>query len=150
MGSTHTNLLYHVVFSTKHREPIITPDVRAELYKYIGGIIRGEGGTLLEIGGIADHVHLLARLKAAPSVADMLRLIKCNSSNWANERPQRQWRFEWQTGCGAFTVSESQVAGVRDYVRHQEEHHQKMTFQEEFVTLLKKHGVEYDERYLWD
>jgi REP element-mobilizing transposase RayT len=149
MSSTLTNLLYHIVFSTKNREPIITTPIRAELYKYIGGIVRGEGGTLLEIGGMPDHVHLVVRFKAEPSVATMVKIIKSKSSKWLNEQPKRPGRFEWQRGYAAFTVSVSQLAGVRTYVKNQEQHHRHKTFQDELRLLLEKHGVEYDERYLW-
>ena len=150
MASTYTNLLYHIVFSTKNREALIVPRLREELYPYIGGIIRGEGGTLLEIGGMPDHIHVVAKFKADPSVALMIKTFKAKSSKWVNERPGRKGRFAWQTGYGAFTVSASQLAKVRQYVRDQEEHHRVVSFKEEFITLLKKHGVEYDERYLWD
>jgi REP element-mobilizing transposase RayT len=97
-----------------------------------------------------DHVHLVARFRADVAVADLLRVIKANSSKWANERPDRAAVFAWQAGYGAFTVSESQLEVVRRYVQRQEEHHRELTFQEEFVALLKKHSIEYDERYLWD
>lgn len=150
MAGTFTNLLYHIVFSTKHRKPLIQPSLRDELYKYIGGIIREQKGTLLEIGGIPDHIHLVTKLRADSSLAEMLRLIKCNSSKWANDPPDRTAEFNWQTGYAAFTVSESQLAAVRDYVRNQEEHHHRRTFQEEFLELLKKHGIEYDERFVRD
>jgi putative transposase len=149
MASTFTNLLYHIVFSTKHREPLITTVVRPELYRYLGGIVRGEGGTLLEMGGMPDHIHLVTKFKADTSVAQMLRTIKAGSSKWANERPGAL-RFGWQAGYAAFSVSESQVASVIEYVRSQEQHHRKMSFQEEYVALLKRHGIDYDERYLWD
>ena len=150
MAGTFTNLLYHIVFSTKNRQALITNTLQEELYKYMGGIIRGEGGTLLEIGGMPDHVHLIARFKADKSVSHMLQLIKANSSKWVNERPQQNSRFSWQTGYAAFSVSESQVGVVRDYVSRQEEHHQIISFQEELLALLRKHEIEYDERYLWD
>jgi len=150
MAGTFANLLYHIVFSTKHRRPLIQPALRNELYKYIGGIVRGQHGVLLEIGGMPDHVHLVTKFKADQSVAEMLRLVKCNSSKWANDRPNRAEEFNWQTGYAAFTVSESQLGAVRSYVRNQEEHHRLRTFQEEFAELLKKHGIEYDERYVWD
>jgi len=149
MPGTYTNLLYHIVFSTKERQPLITPDVKEELYRYIGGIIRAEGGKLLEIGGIEDHVHIVAKLKPAIAVSDALRLIKANSSKWTNEGKSKM-RFAWQEGFGAFSVSESQVEPVAQYIRHQEEHHQVQTYREEFVSLLERHGVEYDPRYLWD
>ena len=150
MAGTFTNLLYHIVFSTKHRRPLIQSPLRDELHKYIGGIIRGQDGILLEIGGMPDHIHLVTKFKADHSLAEMVRLIKCNSSKWANEQPDRLEEFNWQTGYAAFTVSESQLAAVRNYVRNQEEHHRCRTFQEEFLELLKKHGIEYDERYVWD
>ena len=149
MSSTLTNLLYHIVFSTKNREPIITAPIRADLYKYIGGIVRSEGGVLLEIGGIPDHVHLVVRFKAEPSVATMVKIVKSKSAKWLNEQPKRPGRFEWQRGYAAFTISKSQLENVRAYVKNQEQHHRRKTFQEELRLLLDKHGVEYDERYLW-
>jgi putative transposase len=149
MSSTLTNLLYHVVFSTKNRDPIITKPIRGELYKYMGGIVRGEGGTLLEIGGMPDHVHLVVRFKAEPSVATMVKIVKSKSSKWLNEQPKRPGRFEWQRGYAAFTVSVSQLEPVRAYVRNQEQHHRRKMFQDELRLMLEKHGMEYDERYLW-
>jgi putative transposase len=150
MASTFTNLLYHIVFSTKRREPLLTEALRPELDRYIGGILREERGVLLEIGGMPDHIHLVARFRADVSVAEMLRRIKANSSRWANEREHAAGRFAWQAGYGAFSVSESQVGEVIAYVRRQAEHHRTMTFQEEFLRFLRRHGVEFDERYLWD
>jgi REP element-mobilizing transposase RayT len=150
MPASHTNLLYHIVFSTKERRPLITPALQAELYPYIGGIVRSERGILLDVGGMPDHVHLVARLRADVALADLVRLVKANSSKWANERRDLTDGFAWQTGYGAFTVSQSQLPTVRQYVQTQERHHRRKTFQEEFVALLKKHGIEYDERYLWE
>src|SRR5688572_8212844 len=109
MANTYTNLLYHIVFSTKHREPLILPTLRDDLHAYIGGIIRAEGGVLLEIGGMADHVHVVTRLKADPSVAEMIKIFKAKSSKWWNEQPNRPGRFSWQRGYGAFTISPSQL-----------------------------------------
>jgi len=150
MASTLTNLLYHIVFSTKNREPILTAPIRENLYQYIGGIVRGEGGKLLEIGGIPNHVHLVTRFKSEPSVATMVKIIKSKSSKWLNEQRKRPGRFEWQRGYAAFTVSASQLEKLKAYVRNQQQHHRRKTFQEELRELLDKHGVEYDERYLWD
>jgi putative transposase len=150
MPSTHTNLLYHIVFSTKCRIPLITKNIQEELYRYIGGIIRGEGGISLEIGGTIDHIHLLTKFKPAISISEMLARIKANSSKWVNENNMKLRKFGWQEGYGAFSVSESQIGAVGKYIRGQEEHHRKQTFQEEYVALLKRHGIEYDERYLWD
>jgi REP element-mobilizing transposase RayT len=150
MPSTYTNLLYHIIFSTKDRRPFIHPDFAKELHPYIGGIIRDAGGEPIEVGGVADHVHILAKLPAALAVADALRLIKSNSLKWANERPDLVRAFAWQTGYAAFTVSKSQADSVREYIQNQERHHRHKTFKEELVSLLIKNDIEYDERYLWD
>src|SRR3972149_2175894 len=109
MASTLTNLTYHVVFSTKDREPLIVPSLKDRLYSYIGGIIRGEGRALIEAGGIAVHVRLVTRFKPEPSVATMVKTLKAKSSKWVNEEGLLRGRFSWQTGYGAFTVSVSQL-----------------------------------------
>jgi REP element-mobilizing transposase RayT len=150
MAGTFTNLLYHIVFTTKQREPLILQPVRDELYAYIGGIVRGEGGSLLEIGGMPDHVHLVVRFKAEPSLATMVKTVKAKSSGWLNKLPKRPGRFAWQTGYGAFTVSVSQLPAVLKYVQDQQVDHQQQTLQDEFRALLDRHGIEYEERYLWD
>ena len=121
MPGTYTNLLYHLVFSTKHRLPLIVNDFKQDLYEYIGGIIRGEGGALLEIGGMPDHVHLLAKLKPSISVSDMLKIVKSKSSKWLNEEKSRLRKFGWQDGYAAFSVSESSVKAVRQYIRNQQQ-----------------------------
>jgi REP element-mobilizing transposase RayT len=149
MPSTYTNLLYHIVFSTKDRTPLIDDEFREELYQYIGGIIRAEGGVQLEIGGLSDHIHILAKIKPAMPVSDMLAKVKANSSKWVNEHKMKMRKFGWQEGYAAFTVSESQVPNVREYIRNQVEHHRKQSYQEEFVALLERHGIEYDTQYLW-
>ncbi len=150
MAGTYTNLLYHLVFSTKGRYPLITKELQSNLHAYLGGIIRGEGGVLLEIGGMPDHVHLLAKFKPTVSISDMLRCIKANSSGWVNEERKGSRKFGWQDGYAAFTVSESQVAVVRQYIQQQETHHRGLSYQDEFRALLERHGIEFDERYIWD
>lgn len=150
MPSTYTNLLYHIVFSTKQRRPYITEDLREELCRYIGGIIRAEGGVQLEIGGTSDHIHILAKLKPAISVSEILNKVKSNSSKWANDQKMKVRKFAWQEGYSAFSVSESQVPNLVQYIRSQEEHHRKQSFQEELLALLELHGIEYDPTYLWD
>jgi REP element-mobilizing transposase RayT len=104
----------------------------------------------LEIGGVSDHVHILAKIKPAIAVSEMLAKIKANSSKWINDHKIKLRKFGWQEGYSAFTVSESQVPCVREYIRSQPEHHRKQTYQEEFMALLQRHGIEYDPRYLWD
>lgn len=142
-----TNLAYHIVFGTKERRPCITT-IKDDLHAYLGGAIRGERGIPIAVGGVADHVHLLVKLPASVAVADVVRVIKANSSKWAGERDSH-W-CGWQSGYAAFSVSQSNVEAVAEYVRGQEEHHRRRTFEEEFVALLERHGIEYDERYLWE
>ena len=149
MAGTFTNLLFHIVFSTRDRAPLIRPELRQEMFNYIGGIVRAEGGVLLEVGAMDDHIHLLVKIRADQAVAEMVRLIKANSSKWVNEKPGRTERFEWQSGYGAFTVSESQLPVVRKYILAQEEHHRGRSFQEEFVEMLNRHGLKFDEKYIW-
>lgn len=150
MPNTYTNLLFHIIFSTKERRPQIHAALKEELYRYIGGIIRAEGGVSIEIGGIEDHIHILAKIKPSVSVSETLNKIKSNSSKWVHDHKPADASFAWQVGYAAFTVSESQVERVRQYIRSQEDHHRRQTFQEELVDLLERHGVEYDPRYLWD
>ena len=150
MANTYTNLLFHIVFSTKNRDACLGEEIREPLFQYIGGVIRGEGGTLLEIGGVSDHVHLLARFKPTVAVSTMVRRIKTSSSKWMSQQPGAGFKFAWQTGCGAFSVSESQVGQVRRYIQNQAEHHRRRTFQEELREMLSKHNIEFDERYLLD
>lgn len=148
MPSTFTNLLCHIVFTTKDRIPRIHEGIRERLYEYIGGIIRKEGGVLLQIGGMPDHVHLLIKMKTDVTIPTMVRLIKARSSKWMNERGLSEEKFEWQAGYGAFSVSESQAARVRRYIEQQESHHQRVSFKDELIALLKKNRIDYDERYL--
>jgi len=138
MARTYTKLVYHIVFSTKERIPLITGEIRDRLYPYIGGVIRGEKGSLMEIGGVADHVHILARFGAAVTISEMVKRIKGSSSHWLSQE-LGTW-FAWQAGYGAFTVSESQVAVVRKYIQRQEEHHKRVSFKDELISLLRKHG----------
>jgi putative transposase len=150
MASTLTNLLYHIVFSTKMRQDVIVPELQTDLYPYIGGIIRGEKGILLKIGGTANHLHILVKFSPVMSVSKMVQHIKGNSSKWVNAERRMACRFAWQRGYGAFSVSESSAEAISSYIEAQEGHHKMMTFQEEFLLLLKKHHIPYDERYIWD
>jgi REP element-mobilizing transposase RayT len=140
----------HIIFSTKHRAPLIDSALQPRLYDYIGGILRSEGSSLLAAGGMPDHVHLLVSLGKQTAIADLARLVKTNSSRWVHSEFVARAGFAWQTGYGAFSVSASHVERVKDYLARQAEHHRTMTFQEEFVAFLRRHGVAYDERYLWD
>ena len=150
MPSSYLSLHYHLIFSTKHREPHITPAIAPRLYDYIGGITRGLGGQLLAAGGMPDHVHLLVRLGATRAVADVLRDLKAGASKWVHDTHPDMAAFGWQIGYGAFAVSVSNLDDVRAYIENQEEHHRARTFRDEFVLFLDRHGIEYDERYLWE
>ncbi len=142
MATTYTKLRYHILFGTRNAHPLIRPEIQDPLYRYIGGIIRRQRGSLLDIGGQADHVHLLLGIRKDLAVADMVRLIKANSSKWTNtpETP-----FAWQRGYAGFTVSESQVPRVRQYIRDQEMHHRKLSYADEFRRLLELHELKMDE-----
>jgi putative transposase len=150
MPHTYSYLAFHIVFSTKERKESIRPQIASHLHAYIGGIVREEGGVPVIINGMADHLHLLVILPASISVANLMRVVKTNSSRWAHEKWPEHAGFAWQAGYGAFSVSRSVMDKVETYIAQQEEHHRKMTFQEEFVVLLKQHNIEYDERYIWD
>ena len=141
---------FHCVFSTKERRPFITAKLRERLWPFLGGIARQNKMKAIEIGGVEDHVHILLSLPATVPISKALQLIKGGSSKWIHETFPEQRLFAWQVKYGAFSVSVSQLDNIVEYIKDQEEHHRKMTFQEEFVSLLKKHRIEYDERYLWD
>ncbi len=147
MPHTYTNLLYHIVFSTKDRYPFITPDVEERLFEYIGGTIRALGGICLEIGGVQDHIHFIVKLKPTLNVSKFLEKLKPSVTKWA--RTTINPKFEWQDGYGAFSIGESQVPGVRKYIQNQEEHHKKHSFEKEFIDMLKQAGIEFDVRFLW-
>jgi len=148
LGNSFRCLRYHLVFSTKNRAPQINPEIQPRLYDYMGGIFKKENGQLVAAGGTADHVHLLASIHPSVSVADMLRKVKTNSSKWIHETFPQHKEFAWQEGYGGFSVSQSNVEQVRRYIEQQEEHHRRVTFEEEFVEFLERHGIPYDQRYL--
>ena len=147
MPSTHLSLHYHLVFSTKERRPIITPEWRERLHAYLGGVLNEMKAVPQAIGGVADHVHLLVGLKATHCLADVMRDLKRASSEWVHDTI-RDRTFAWQEGYGAFTVSANVRDEVRAYIARQEEHHRTRTFREEYLDFLRRGGVEYDERYV--
>ena len=149
MPHTYTNLNYHLVFSTKNREQLLKPDLRPNLYNYMGGIIRKHAGIAIEINGMSDHVHVLTKLHPDSSVSGILRDLKANASGWMHKLFPEEADFAWQKGYGAFTVSASQIDVVKDYIVLQETHHGKRSFRDEFIALLRKNRIEFDERYLW-
>jgi len=149
MAHTFTNLLSHVVFSTCGRAPFLVDGIRSDVHAYIGGIMRELKATPIVIGGTSDHVHLLTRVPADMTVADCMRVVKANSSRWLKQRWPERRTFAWQGGYGAFSVSESNRGAVIRYIEDQVQHHRRISFQDEYLALLKRHGVDFDERYIW-
>lgn len=150
MSQSIAKILVHVIFSTKERRPLILPDVREELHAYLVGIGKGIGSPTLQVNGTADHVHILLSMARTVSIAEIVEDLKKGSSKWIKTKSRDLRGFYWQNGYGAFSVSPSNVKRVRSYIATQEAHHRKMTFQDEYRKFLKKHEVEYDDRYVWD
>ena len=148
MPQSYTNLIYHIIFSTKNRQLLIKDVYEARQYDYIGGTIRGLKGALLEINGTEDHVHILPKLPPDKSLSDVLRELKAGASGWMHKVFPELRNFTLQRGYGAFTVSQSNVEDVRPYIARQKEHHSKISSRDEFIQFLKANGVEYEERYL--
>jgi len=149
MPSTYTQNFYHTVFSTRQRANLIDPELEQRLYPFIGGIIRDLRCTLLAVGGMPDHVHLLIRYRADLSHSDLLQQIKGRSAKWVNETAPRLGHFAWQDGYGGFTVSKSVVPEVEQYIARQKEHHTRQDFKTEFLELLRRHGIEFDENQVF-
>ncbi|MEX2174821.1 MAG: IS200/IS605 family transposase [Pirellulaceae bacterium] len=147
--STYISNLVHFVWGTAKREPLLHKSWRDRLHGYIGGVLEKKKAKLLAAGGVEDHVHALVSLPATLSLADAASAMKSNSSRWIHENFSQCKGFDWQTGYGAFSVSKSSEEKVKAYIWNQEEHHRKQRFSEEFMALLEKHGIAYEERYLW-
>jgi putative transposase len=150
MPGTYSQLLLHVVFSTKGRTPWIVGDVADRLYPYIGGIVRAEKGVLYDIGGVEDHVHLYLRWRPDVPVSDLMRTVKARSSKWIHDTFPQLGAFTWQEGYGVFSVSKSQEEAVKKYIAWQAEHHRKEDFKSELLRMLRAHGVEFDEKYVFE
>ena len=150
MANTYSSLNIHYVFSTKNRVPMIVGDVKDRLWAFMGGIARENGMKARCIGGIADHAHLLISMPTTLSIAKGIQLIKGGASTWIHETFPEMEHFAWQEGYGAFSVSASHLAETIAYIENQEEHHRHKSFQEEYLAFLKKHEIDYNEKYLWD
>lgn len=148
--STHQQLLYHIVFSTKNRQRSLTDGFREEVFAYMAGIATKQGGFAIRLGGFYDHVRLLVRIPAKVSVSDFVGTLKSNSSKHINDTSELLRKFGWQDGFGAFTVSVSQKNRVIESIENQMAHHAGQSFEDEYLRLLRKHEVEYDPRYIWD
>ena len=149
MAGTFTFIGMHFVFSTKNRVPLLDNITYERLFSYIGGIIRELDGKLIEINSMPEHIHFYAYMPKTVSVSKFMEIIKANSSKWVHDSFPNKDKFRWQDGYGAFSVSKSAEDTVIQYIRNQQEHHRKKSFQEEFIEFLNKHGIEYDENYIW-
>ena len=151
MPQSLANVLLHVVFSTKHRQPFLRDaDVRGVMTGYLVGTLRNIQCPSLIVGVVEDHIHILCNMHRTVTIAKLVEEVKTSSSARIKEEGPKLKDFHWQNGYGAFSVSQSNVEQVREYIANQEEHHRKRTFQEEFRLMLKRHGIEWDERYVWD
>lgn len=150
MSGTFSQLYVQVIFAVKGRENLIRREYREGLYEYIAGIVKGKGQKPIIINGVGDHVHLFVGVKPSISISDLVRDVKNNSSNFINSKKIVAGKFSWQEGFGAFSYGQSQVESVFQYIKNQEIHHQKRTFREEYVDMLNKFQIGYDEKYLFD
>lgn len=151
MAQSLSKLWSHLIFSTKDRYPFLGDlGIRGELHAYVAGILRKHGCPTLQVGGPRDHVHALFALSKNHSIAQIVYEVKRGSSKWIKTKGQLYRKFHWQNGYGAFSVSQSHVGQVRSYILNQEQHHRKVSFQDEFREFLRRYDVEYDERYVWD
>ena len=150
MSQTLTSLLVHLIFSTKNRVSIITPDVEPDLFAYMGGILKNCESRLLDAGGTSDHVHLLVSQSKNIALSALMKELKRSSSAWIKTAGRRFLAFHWQDGFGAFSIGPRDMPAMKRYIANQKEHHRKQTFQEELIQFLEEYGIEYDERYLWN
>lgn len=149
MPNTYNQIFIHIIFAVKYRRALIKSEWKKELFAVIGNLINETGSKTIIVNGVEDHVHCLIRLKPDISVSEVVKNAKAKSSKWLNESRYLDSRFEWQSGFGAFSHNISQLPVVKRYIQNQEEHHRKKTFHSEYVQILNKHDVEFDERYLF-
>lgn len=150
MSQSLSKIYLHIVFSTKYRTPCITPSIQPELYLYMTGVLNAFQSQAIMIGGVSDHVHILCRQSKTIAPCKLIELVKKRSSRWIKTKGPEFQSFRWQTGYGVFSVCRSHVQVVSSYITNQAAHHRQTDFKTEYVALLRKHGIDYDERYLWD
>jgi REP element-mobilizing transposase RayT len=150
MPQSLSNVLVHLIFSTKNREPLITTEIESDLHDWCGGILRDLKCPPLRVGGTADHIHILFRLSRTMAVSEVVQLLKVSGSKWIKQQGPAFHQFAWQDGYGAFSVSQSMAPDVIRYIERQKEHHRVRSFQDEFRDFLRKYEIEFDERYVWD
>jgi putative transposase len=150
MANTYTQLYIHIVFAVRHRDALISPSWKEGLQKYITGIVRNQGHKLIAINTMPNHAHIFIGMKPDAALSDLVRDVKRDSTNFINEEIKPRGRFAWQEGFGAFSYSYSQMDSVVKYILNQEEHHRRRTFREECISMFKRFGIKYDERYVFD
>lgn len=150
MPQSLSNILIHLIWSTKDRRPWLEKGIREKTHAFLAGTVRQMDCEAYRVGGVADHVHLAVRLSRTLSVADLVKEVKIASSKWVKAQDSSLHDFAWQQGYGVFSVGMSQKERLLDYIDTQEEHHRTRPFQEEYRDFLKKYGIDYDERYVWD
>jgi len=150
MAQSLSSILIHLVFSTKNREPFITPAIETELHPYMATIFRELKSPSLAINGTSDHLHILFSLGRVIKVADLVEEVKTESSKWIKTKGPEFRNFHWQAGYGAFSIGQSNVETLKRYIRGQKRHHRRFTFQDEFRKFLTRYEIDYDERYVWD
>lgn len=148
--SSHHGILVHLVYSTKYRRPVLSEDWRDDLFAYLGGTVKDHKATLLKSGGIEDHVHLLIKFHPQFAISSTIQLLKSNSSKWINDNARTRTKFQWQSGYGAFSVSQSRADAVKQYIAMQREHHRKISFHDEYLAILQKHQIEFDPKYVFE
>jgi REP element-mobilizing transposase RayT len=149
MPNTYTQIHIHAVFVVKYRDAVIKEEWREELFKYITGIIQKNGHKMLQINGVADHIHLFFGMRPKQALSELIKEVKQSSSGWINRRDLTGTKFYWQEGFAAFSHSRSQVPAVINYIKNQQEHHRKRTFREEYLKMLNDFEVDFDEKYLF-
>ena len=150
MPQSLSSILIHLVFSTKNREPFITPAIESELHPYMATIFREHNSPSLIIDGTKDHVHTLFALGRTITIADLVEEVKTGSSKWIKTKGREFRNFHWQKGYGAFSIGQSNAAALKRYIRNQKHHHRRVSFQDEYRDFLKRYEIEFDERYVWD
>jgi REP element-mobilizing transposase RayT len=150
MANTFSQIYIQTVFAVSNRQSLIKPEFKEELYKYITGIVKNQGQKLIAINGVADHVHILIGLRPAMALADLVREIKCDSSNFINKERLVHGRFSWQEGYGAFSYGHSQLNTIIRYIQNQEKHRNRRSFRTEYLTLLRKFDIAFEEKYVFE
>ena len=149
MANTYSQIYIQTVFAVSNRESLIKPEFKEELYKYITGIVRNQGHKLIAINGMSDHAHILIGLKPAVALARLVQEVKADSTSFINKRNLVHGRFSWQEGYGAFSYGHSQLDTIIRYIQNQEAHHQKHSFKNEYMTLLRKFDIAFEEKYVF-